>query len=177
MSGMSAVLAGMINRALDIGISSVRQYQVNPLWGRKVSTPILLTASQNLAIVAARGALTAVGPELAVDGYTRVTLWGTLTPNDATGIRFACFGRHTTGGTNHYMPIFNPSVGGLPYYIDWGPKEVRYADVANPVNFALTWDLANTFPFIQFGAAATGDDGGGVVGVLTNVYVTYGWGS
>lgn len=171
---LKSVMGAAIDWTLDKGIYAARSFIVNDLAGRRQG-PVILTASQNLAIVAARTNLTAVGPELAMDGFTRVTLWGNLAPNTATGIRFACYGRHTTGGTNHCMPIYNPVVTAAPYYVKWGPEEFYYDDTTNAVDFALTWDIANTFPFLQFGAAATAQPG--AVGVLTNVNVTYGWGS
>lgn len=165
----------MINRALDIGISSIRQYAVNPLWGRRVTTPVpLIAAATDFAIVARPAALTALGPELVVGGYTRVSLWLNVDVNQMTGFRFACYGRHTTGGSNYSMPIYNPSVGAPPYSILADGEEVILARDADQL-IVLTWDIANTFPFIQFGFAATVD--GGDNGQLLSAHVTYGWGS
>ena len=172
-------VVGIIDWALDKAIAATRSYIVNDLAGRRQG-PVILTASQNLAIIIADAApvrqpLNALGPEIAVDGFTRVTLWGHLAIGTATGVRFACYGRHTTGGTNHSMPIYNPSALALPYIVDFAKEEMRYADNGFDIDFSLTWDIANTYPFIIFGCGATTQPG--AVGVLTNVNVTYGWGS
>ena len=173
--------SGQLDKSLDNAIASNRSFQVNDLAGRRQG-PTILTASQTILTIAAdapptRQPLTALGPEIATDGFTRITLWGHLDIGVMTGIRFACYGRHTTGGINHSMPIYNPSVLALPYTINFAKEEVKYADEGYDIDFSLTWDIANTYPFIIFGCGATADPGGGDDAVLTNVNVTYGWGS
>lgn len=169
---------GMLDRALDLGISARRVFNVNDLDGKRMTTPVpLIAAAQVVAVVAARTDLNPLGPEIAVDGFTRVSLWVSLDIGVMTGIRFACYGRHTSGGANYAMPIYNPVVAAVPYLINFTDEEVVYADDGHDDTFVLTWDIANTFPIIIFGVGATADPGGGDDASILLAHTTYGWGS
>jgi len=167
-------LTGMINRALDIGISATRNYKVNPLWGRKVSTPVsLIAAAQNFT-----NAWVALGPELAVDGYTRVSLWANVDINDTVDAQIRCVGRHTTGGSDFELPIYNPSVAGAAgTYVVLVEGEAMELNDDVDQKLCLTWNIANTIPFVQFQiyAAAPGATPGQIL--VADTAVTYGWGS
>ena len=166
---------GLIDKALDLGIAARRSFSVNDLDGKRVTTPVpLIAAPQALVVVAPGTPLTALGPEISVDGFTRISLWLALTWGAMTGIRTACYGRHTSGGTNYSLPIYNPSVTVAPYSILMDVEEVVLAQNAD-YTIVLTWDVANTISFVQFGIAATADPGADAS--VTSAYVTYGWGS
>ena len=171
MSGAAGVIAGFINRALDIGIAANRSFLVNDLAGRRVTVPVpLIAASQDI-----RTAEAVLGPELAVDGYTRVTLWAQITHQASnSGYSFRCVGKHTSGGSSYYLPIYNPVVTASPYYINADWEYITMVRNASQY-VALTWDVANTIPFIQFSVFSATENN--PYGAVTSAYVTYGWGS
>lgn len=168
MSGRGG-LAGLLDRALDIGISARREFVVNDLAGRRVTVPVPLIA----AAQAFTAGWVALGPEIAVDGFTRITLWLELDINDGANMRVRCRGRHTSGGNGYDLPIYNPVVV-TPYNI---LTEAEYCEfnVDADGRYNLTWDVSNTFPFVYFEIQA------GTVGApaceVDSAHVTYGWGS
>lgn len=164
-------LAGLLDRALDIGIAARRSFLVNDLSGRRVTVPIPLLGA-NLAFNAN---WTAIGPEISVEGFTRVSLWVDVDIGTTVNARFRCVGRHTSGGSDYMMPIYNPMVLGTPYYILVEGEYCEWNVDGTDFRTVLTWDLGNTIPYIQFQqqASAVGD---GLI-LAAGTMVTYGWGS
>jgi hypothetical protein len=169
-------LGGMLDRALDLGTASRREFLVNDLSGRRSPGPVaLIPGAQDFTNAWATGAL---GPEISVDGFTRISLWFVLDAvHDSLLIDFRCVGRHTSGGADHPMPIYNPVVAATPYNILVEQEYVRLNNVA-PINMVLTWDISNTMPFIAMQIMANLNPAGGVTYAhLASAHVTYGWGS
>lgn len=165
-------LFGYINKVLDLGIAAERNYLVNNLDGCRITTPIaIIPAAQNFT-----AAWAALGPEISVEGFTRISLWFVLDAvHDSLLMDFRCVGRNTSGGTDHSLPIYNPSVAATPYSILVEPEFVRLNNVA-PINLVLTWDVSNTFPYVAF-QIRSDDVGQNVFAHLASAHVTYGWGS
>jgi hypothetical protein len=163
----------MIDKALDLGTASRREFLVSDLSDRRQGPQSLIPATQDFT-----AGWVALGPEISVDGHTRVSLWFVLgAVNNSLLIDFRCVGRMTSGGVDHPLPIYNPNVAGLPgtYNILVEAEYVRLNNVA-PINLVLTWDIANTMPFIAF-QIRSDDVGQDVFARLTSAHVTYGWGS
>lgn len=168
---LATQMMAAINWALDRGISAERTFPVHDLSGRRQGPTPLIAAAQNYT----SGSWADLGPEVAVDGYTRATLWINHVNNQNTGTLFRCLVKHTTGGAEEYsMPIYNPIVTASPYYANADLEYVRLAADSSQ-QIALTWDIGNTVPFIQFQCQATTT--GSSVGNVASAYVTYGWGS
>lgn len=168
-------LVGLINKALDLGISALRIFLVNNLDGKRMTTPQpLIPAAQNFTNAWVTGAL---GPEIAVDGYTRITLWLTLVVNDGADMRVRCMARNLTGGTGYNLPIYNPNVAGAPGTYDV-LVEGEYVEFNLDANgsYSLTWDVSNTIPYVYFEIEA-GTVGAPVACQVSAANVTYGWGS
>lgn len=161
-------IAGVIDWALDRAISASRMFLVNDLAGRRTGPQPLIPAAQDFT-----AGWVALGPELAVEGYTRVTLWGEYDINSGANMRVRCLGRHTSGGNLYQLPILVPDTTAA-YFIRAEGEYVEINQDAD-INLALSWDLKNTFPFILFQIQA------GTVGApacaVTAANVTYGWGS
>jgi hypothetical protein len=166
-------LWGLIDKALDLAIAARRIFVVNDLAGKRVTTPIsLIAAAQNFTV-----GWVALGPEIQVDGFTRITLWLTLVINNGADMRVRCMGRHTTGGTGYELPIYNPNVAGAPgtYNILVEGEYMEFNVDANGV-YSLTWDVSNTLPFVYFEIEA-GTVGAPTACQVSVANVTYGWGS
>lgn len=170
---LKTTMAGVIDWALDRNIASERVFNVNDLAGRRVTTPVpLIVAAQDI-----RTAIADLGPEIIVDGFTRVSLWLSVTHNvDNASYRFHCFGRHTSGGSNYPMPIYNPQVAASPYYILAEDEYTQLGVNASQLK-VLTWDIANTMPYLQFRVSCGTEKAGGPYSQVASAYVTYGWGS
>lgn len=165
-------LAGMVDRALDLGTASRREFLVNDLSGRRSPAPVpLIVAAQDFTANFA-----ALGPEISVDGFTRISLWFVLDAvHDSLLLDFRCVGRHTSGGSDYPMPIYNPVVAATPYNVLVEQEYVRLNNVA-PINMVLTWDIANTMPFVAF-QIRSDDVRQDEFAHLASAHVTYGWGS
>jgi hypothetical protein len=167
-------LAGMVDRALDLGTSSRREFVVDDLSGRRSPVPVaLIPAGQSFT-----SAWVAIGSEISVDGFTRISLWFSVDDwNDSVLNDIRCVGRHTSGGSDYPMPIYNPVVAATPYNILVEAEYVRLNNpaAAVPYSAVLTWDISNTMPFVVFQIKCEID----VVSCahLASAYVTYGWGS
>ncbi len=170
---LKTTMAAAINWALDKGIYADRSYLVNDLAGRRQGPTPLIPAGTPQAFTAGWVAL---GPELATDGFTRVSLWAEFAiGTGGANMRVRCKGRHTTGGNGYSLPIYNPSIAASPYFQLFEAEYLEW-NVDTPAdNFVLTWDISNSFPFIYFEIQA------GTVGnpacAITAANVTYGWGS
>ena len=168
-------LVGLVDRAIDLGLAARRSFLVNDLSGRRVTVPIPLLAAD--AAFGLDPLWTAIGPELDVQGYTRVSLWVDVDIGTTENPRFRCVGRHTSGGNDYMMPIYYPSVAGAPgsyvvliegEYVEWNVDGTDFRTV-------LTWDIANSIPYIQFQQQCT-VVGTGLI-LATGTKATYGWGS
>lgn len=163
---------GLLDKALDLAIAARRIFVVNDLAGKRVTTPVpLIAAAQDFT-----AGWVALGPEIQVDGFTRITLWLNLDVNDGANMRVRCMGRHTSAGTGYQLPIYNPSVAGAPgSYLILTEGEYCEFNVDADGLYNLTWDVSNTFPFVYFEIQA------GTVGAtacqVDEANVTYGWGS
>lgn len=165
---------GFVDRALDLGTASRREFLISDLSARRSVSPTdLIPAGQSFT-----SAWTAIGPEISVDGFTRASLWFVVDDwNDTVMNDIRCVGRHTSGGSDHPMPLYNPVVAATPYNILVEQEFVRLNNPAAAVPFAmvLTWDIGNTIPFVVFQIKCEID----VVSCahLSSAHVTYGWGS
>ena len=172
---------GMLDRALDLGISARRNFLVNDLDGKRVTTPVPIIAAATQIAAGSTGGPPAVwvngniGPEISVDGFTRLTAWLNFTRTDATGVRFRLLARHTSGGTDYTLPIYNPVVLAVPYVINVDNESVVLAQDLSYV-IALTWDISNTIPFVQLQMGALTNPTI-ATNLLNTAHVTYGWGS
>lgn len=169
-------LFGLLDKALDLAIAARRIFVVNDLAGKRVTTPVPLIAAAQDFPAAWGAAGSALGPEIEVAGFTRITLWLSLDINDGADMRVRCMGKHTSGGTGYNLPIYNPSVAGAPgtYNILTEAEYVEFNVDADGL-YNLTWDVNNTYPFVYFEIMA------GTVGAdecaVSLAHVTYGWGS
>jgi hypothetical protein len=158
------------SKAFDPSTVIDRSFEVAPLWSRNVATPI--------AIIAAAFNLTAawqdIGPEIPLQGYTKLSLWVDLTIHDSQGVRFKLLAKHTSAGTDEYLvpissvdttsAVFNTVVQGE--YVEFGVNADQ--------KMLLTWELDNTIPYVQLQVIA--NVAGTAPGHINTAYVTYGFG-
>jgi len=162
-------------KGYDAASNAVRVFETAPLWSRNVQTPFSLGGP--ITITTTTPNWVDVGPEIPLQGYTRITLWIDLDINAMTGIMIRCLGKHTSAGADEYsLPIYNPSVAGAAgtWTIGVEPERMKL-NIDLDQKIAVTWDVSNSHPFVQFQATCSVD--GGDNAILTTAYVTYGWGS
>jgi hypothetical protein len=167
MSGGRGGSSGQQDKAFDAGVSAGRTFQVNDLSGRRVTTPVpLIAAAQNYT----SGSWADLGPEIAVDGFTKISLWINHVNVNNTGTMYRALAKHTSGGSDEYdYPIVMTNT---PFT---GSTQNSVVQLNSDVDqkFVLTWELYNTIPQIQFQCKATLT--GTTAGNVASAHVTYGW--
>ena len=161
------------SKAYDSASNADRVSEIAPIWSRRQGPTPLISVAQDFT-----AAWLALGPEIAVDGFTRASLWLNVDINATVNARVRCVGRYATGGSDFELPIYNPSVAGAAStYVVLVEGEAMELNDDIDQKLCLTWDIANTIPFIQFQiyAAAPGVPAGQIL--VADTQVTYGWGS
>ena len=170
----SEVMWAAQDKTFDAPTNSGRSFEVAPLWSRNVQTPVTIATALAIAAVGA-GVWNDVGPEIGVQGYTRLTTWLDITRSDAVGLRFRLLAKHTNGGLQEYLfPTFKPNTAAAPYTVSVDGETVTLAqDLSQQI--ALTWDVSNSMPWCQLQWGAT--SGTLATNLLADVKVTYGFGA
>jgi hypothetical protein len=155
-------------KSYDSGVAADRVFQVNDLAGRRVTTPVaLIAAPQNYTL----NTWADLGPEISVDGFTRISLWINHVNTNNTGTYYRALAKHTSGGTEEYdFPMVlasSPFTGSAQ-----GPT--AKLDTDTDQKFVLTYNVLNTVPFVQFQCKAITT--GSTAGNVATAFVTYGWG-
>lgn len=117
-----------------------------------------------------------LGPEISVEGTTRVSLWVKTSINGAKDLQFRALAKHTYGGSDEYsLPIYKPNTGSTPYNIT---TEAEYIElnVDGYLSSVFTWDISNTIPIIQF-QIKEGSLPDPNHATCDSAYVTFAWGS
>lgn len=159
-------------KAYDSSTQTVRSFPVIDLASRRVDTPVaLIAAAQNLTASWAD-----LGPEIALSGYTRLTVWLAVDINDGYNVRARCLGKHTAASALEYvMPILKPNTTTDGYFAIYAEDE--YIELNDDVdqNMILTWTVDNTIPYVQIQVMAVTPGAGPAQ--IDDAQVTYAWGA
>jgi hypothetical protein len=158
------------SKSFDAPSNADRGFEVAPVWSRNVQTPVsILAAAQNFS-----AAWSDLGPELALQGYTRMGTWIKLTIHDSTNVRLRLLAKHTSAGTNEYMlPITATDVSGTPFNLKVQGEYVELDADADQL-ILIKWEVDNFIPFVQLQVMA--EVAGAVPGHIDEAHVTYGYG-
>ena len=128
---------------------------------RRVTKIILVGTPQNLT-----GAWADLGDEIKVNDYRKATLWLTLDINDSLNARVKMLVKHSeAGGEEYNVPIKTISQSDVKI-------EALYYELNDDLDqlIALTFELDNTYEYIQFQAMA--GTPGASAGQFDKVYYT-----
>lgn len=109
--------------------------------GAKTDVAVLVGTQQNFT-----GSWVDFGSEIESAGYNTATLWLKVVSNDSTSMRVRLLAKHTVLDADEFT---------IPLFIV-GPSSVttvgEYWELTNNVsqNIAITWQLGNSMPVIQF---------------------------
>lgn len=161
------------NKSYDTSTQSDLVFPVIDLASRRVDTPVsLIAAAQDLVT----GSWADLGPEIALSGYTRVSLWLTVDINDSRGVMVRCLGKHTAAGTDEYtLPILKPDTSVTGSYVIAAEDEYMFLNDNADQKPVLTWAVENTIPYVQFQVSATSHTGS-TPGQIDDAKITYAWG-
>lgn len=157
--------------AYDPATQSDRNFPIVDLASRRVDTPVaLLAADQNVT-----NAWADLGPEIALSGYTRLSLWLDVTHNTSVNVRVRVLAKHTAAGTQEYvLPILKADTSVDGSYVVKAEDEYIELNVDATQSMLLTWVIDNTVPYIQFQVMAETVNVADVIESTTSV--TYAWG-
>lgn len=159
-------------KAYDSSTQTLRNYPVIDLASRRVDTPVaLIAAAQNFT-----NAWADLGPEIALSGYTRLTVWLTIDVNDGYNLRLRCLGKHTPGaGLEYVMPILKPDTTTAGAYVIYAEDEFIELTERVDQNMLFTWTIENTIPYVQIQVMAVTP--GADPAQIDGAHVTYAWGA
>jgi hypothetical protein len=159
------------DKAYDSASNANRGFEVAQVWSRTIATPVTIATALAVTAAWATGDL---GPEIPLQGYTKIGLWLNITQNDSQNIRVRALFKHTSAHANEYqLPILSVDTSGPPFSIKAQGEYIEF-DVDASQLICLNFDLYNWAPFVQFQVMA--EVIGATPAVITNAEVTYGYG-
>ena len=160
------------DKAYDSSSQTIRSFPVIDLASRRVDTPVaLIAAAQNIT-----NAWADLGPEIALSGYTRVSIWLSVDINDGYNVRVRCLGKHTAASALEYvMPILKPNTATDGYFAIYAEDEYIELNDDMDQNIMFTWVVENTVPYVQFQIMAATP--GANPAQIDDAQITYAWGS
>lgn len=159
-------------KGYDSSTQTVRSFPVIDLASRRVDTPVaLIAAAQNIT-----NAWADLGPEIALSGYTRVSIWLSVDINDGYNVRVRCLGKHTAASALEYvMPILKPNTATDGYFAIYAEDEYIELNDDMDQNIMFTWVVENTVPYVQFQIMAATP--GANPAQIDDAQITYAWGN
>lgn len=157
-------------QSYDSASNADRQFEVAPVWSRNVATPVAIIPAAQVVT----GAWADLGPEVPLQGYTKIGLWLNIDINDAQNLRVRVLLKHTSAGANEYpLPITSVDVTGPPFSLRVQGEYVEF-DVDADQLMAMNFDVYNWAPFVQFRVMA--EVAGATPAQILDAAVTYGYG-
>lgn len=147
-------------------------YVGNNLSTIRSNSPVaLINSPQNFSQTPSWGDL---GSEIDVRGMNRISLWLSVTKNDGYDMDFRMLAKHTFGGSEEYLiPLLKQNTTASPYSISAEDGYIEFNVDASQL-MVLTWDISNTYPYVQFQQKANTTN---TLPQIASAYITYGWGS
>jgi hypothetical protein len=156
-------------KSYDSASNADRGFEVAPVWSHNVATPVTIATA-----LALTNAWQDLGPEIPLQGYTKLGLWLNLQINTSVNLRVRCQLKHTSASGFEYNNILAMiDEGSLPANVKVQPQGVEL-DVDTDLLFVLPWVIDNFVPFAQFQVMV--ETTGVTPGIILNAEVTYGYG-